>query len=305
MPDLTTQHIEFTPDNCLCLMASKEFFDEVLRSGRTTVNVDIDDNTYKDILETVRGNLIIRAEALPETFHSCYWWNNGQFPYVLKDSLKYLLLANGERALRAVIRTKDVIRGTRFRFQGVGKPSVEDPDGHNCIWTARFGIEVIGYGELPTDVGIESLFGKPRVFLLRWNPAKSSFNIDAYRKAVNECPRGFGLDWTVFDWQQIRVGDIYYMLRLDEDNPGIMFRGNFRSTPYTSKDWTDSDCVRYYADITCEHCKAPEAPAWISLEELQRSIPEVEWAQGHSGVRLPESIGDRLEQLWNRAWRER
>ena len=95
------------------------------------------------------------------------------------------------------------------------------------------------------------------------------------------------------------------MLRLDEDNPGIMFRGNFRSTPYTSKDWTDSDCVRYYADITCEHCKAPEAPAWISLEELQRSIPEVEWAQGHSGVRLPESIGDRLEHLWNRAWRER
>ncbi len=36
----------------------------------------------------------------------------------------------------------------------------------------------------------------------------------------------------------------------------------------------------------------------ISLEKLQRFIPDFEWKKGHSGELLPEEVVDKMTKLW-------
>ena len=53
-----------------------------VRSGEITHLIwEIDEDNQNLFLETVNGNLILVTDEMPETFHGCYLYNNGEFPY--------------------------------------------------------------------------------------------------------------------------------------------------------------------------------------------------------------------------------
>ena len=56
------------------------------------------------------------------------------FPYAIKGTLEFLLLKGGDDSCFTKIIGINTVAGTRFRFQGSGEPSVEDPNGDSCIW---------------------------------------------------------------------------------------------------------------------------------------------------------------------------
>ena len=56
----------------------------------------------------------------------------------------------------------------------------------------------------------------------------------------------FRLDWSIYEWQEARRGDFFYMMRTGDDKAGIVFRGQFLSDPYPDDDWaggTKPECM--------------------------------------------------------------
>lgn len=153
--------------------------------------------------------------------------------------------------------------------------------------------------EIPGEI-----VSRPKTFLLRWNPAISSFKMEYYINTRRKYGPDFGMDWSVWDYRQAFEGDRFYMLREgDGVNPGILFRGYFTSDPYPDRDWRGSDKRVYYVDIDCFDSVRPDGPAAIPTDVLDREIPQINWHIGHSGEVLPEEVAERLEKLFPKSSR--
>ena len=50
-------------------------------------------------------------------------------------------------------------------------------------------------------------------------------------------------------------------------------------------------------DMVCMLDAEPGDKPHVSLEKLQKSIPDFNWAEGHSGVLLPDEVVDELVGL--------
>lgn len=262
-----------------------DVIDKVRNGEITHLVMEINDDNYCDILENFDGNLILTTEELPDTFHGCYFYNNGEFPYAIKNALNYLVLnADDEHCVVRIIDV-DTEPGVRFRFQGPGQPSVEDPNGDSCIWKVTF--EVV---PLSNDC---------RAYLMRWNPSISSFTDEDYNECFENMVHGmFRMNWSIYEWQEARRGDLFYMLRVGDDKAGIAFNGYFLSDPYTGDDWAGSIKRRCYVDMICQNAVEPGEVPFVSMERLKKAIPEYDWEEGHSGVLLPDEVTEKLDELF-------
>lgn len=285
-------------DVFFAIEVDEDNINDVRSKSEGSISVELNEDSMNLILENVDGHLIVREECMPETFHSCYYYNGGDFPYLIKQSLKFLLLVNGKDRCLTSIRKIETVPSVRFRFQDEGEPSVEDPDGDSCIWKVRFDVKTASEREFEGYVKNNVSGHEPKTYLLRWNPSISSFSLDTYREATTKCPDGFGMDWSIYEWEDAKEGDEYFMLRTGDDRAGIVFCGSFRSAPYSGEDWAGRGKPRKYVDISCECCAGPDDAPWVSVEKLTAAIPEINWTRGHSGELLPADVAARLHKLW-------
>ena len=166
------------PKIALSFIVKQEVLDKVRTGEITHICLEINNDNYREILHNIDGHLVLVVDKLPDTFHGCYYYNNGEFPYAIKDSLLFLLLRTENDEDFCVARIIDVNTepGTRFRFQGQGKPIVEDENGDSCIWEVQF--EFI------------PLFADHRTYLMRWNPSISSFTEKDYKACLDKMVNG-------------------------------------------------------------------------------------------------------------------
>ena len=274
-------------DVALSVEVEEEVIEKVRTGDITQIALDITENNYRKILHNVDGHLVLVVEKAPTTFHGCYLYNKGVFPYAIKDTLDFLVLNDGEDHCLTKIIGINTVPGTQFRFQGQGKPSVEDPKGDSCIWEIQF--EVVPVPE------------NPRHYLMRWNPAISSFTEKDYETCVANMENGmFRMDWSIYEWQEARRGDFFYMLRTGDDKAGIVFTGQFLTDPYPGDDWAGSNKRRMYVDMVCMFPADPGSEPRIPMAKLQKAFPTYEWTKGHSGALLPEDIIDEIDELWEK-----
>ena len=273
-------------DVTISVDVNSEVLEQVLDGRATHMCLSLTDENQGLFLESIEGALALVLDELPETYHGCYLYNNGEFPYAIKSTLNYIILSDGKETGLVRIIGINTVPGTRFRFQGPDEPSVEDSNGDSCIWELQF--EVV---PVPAD---------PRHYLLRWNPSVSSFKDKDYKECVaNQVHGMFRLNWSIYEWQEARRGDYFYMLRTGDDKTGIVFRGQFLSDPYPADDWSGTTKRRMYVDLVCEYPVEPGAKPSLSLKELQKALPEYEWTKGHSGVLLSYDVAVKLECLCN------
>ena len=270
----------------ITLEVESEVIEKVLKGEITHILMDIDEDNQNLVLENFGGNLVLTVDELPETYHGCYFYNDGEFPYAIKDSLSFLVLSSGEEnsclARIINIETEPV---ARFNYQGAGKPIVEDPDGDSCVWELAF--EVV-------PVPKES-----KTYLMRWNPAISSFKEEDYKDCMENMVHGmFRMDWSIREWEEARRGDSFYMLRVGDDKAGIVFSGQFITDPYPDDDWAGSNKRRMYVDMVCYYPAEPGAQPHIPLAQLEEAIPAIDWSKGASGVLLTKEVEDELDRLW-------
>ena len=271
----------------ISMKVDSEVIEKVIKGEITHIVMDIDEDNQNFVLENIDGNLVLTVDELPETFHGCYYYNDGEFPYVIKDSLSFLELSSDEEN-SCLLRIIDIEMEptTRFNYQGAGKPIVENPEGDSCVWELTF--EVVPMQK------------EPRTYLMRWNPAISSFKEEDYKGCLEDMVHGmFRMNWSIRDWEEARRGDMFYMLRSGDDKAGIVFCGQFISDPYPGEDWAGSNKRRMYVDMICIAPEEPDEKPALSLERLSAAIPDYDWAKGHSGVLLPSDIAEKLAELWN------
>lgn len=271
----------------ICLEVDSEVIEQIREGQDTRIVVEINEKNQNRILENIDGHLAMSVEDMPATYHSCFYYNHGVFPYVIKEELEFVgLNGDGGDSCFTKIIGVEVVPGTRFNYHGSDKPIEEDPNGDSCVWEVRFEL-------VPVPI-------KPKHYLMRWNPAVSSFTKQDYRSCVEHMERGmFKMDWSIYDWQEARRGDFFYMMRVGDDKAGIVFTGQFLSDPYPCNDWDGSSKRKMYVDVVCMNPAGPDEKPRIPLAILQESIPEYEWAKGHSGVRLPQNVAKRMFELWN------
>jgi hypothetical protein len=262
--------------------------DEV-RSGEVThLVMQINEGNQNLILENIEGNLVMVTDEMPTTYHGCYFYNGGVFPYAIKSTLNILVLDAGEDGCVARIIDIETEPGTRFNYQGAGKPIVEDANGDSCIWKVIF--EVLPMPE------------EPKTYLMRWNPAISSFTEKDYEECVENRVHGmFRMNWSIREWEEARRGDFFYMLRTGDEKAGIVFSGQFTSDPYPGDDWAGSSKRRMYVDMICMNPVEPGTKPSLSLERLQKEIPSSDWTKGHSGILLSDNMAKRLDKIWEEA----
>ena len=260
---------------------------EQVRSGEIThLVLQIDESNQNQILENIDGNLVLVTDEMPTTFHGCYFYNGGEFPYAIKSTIDFLVLDDGEDGCLARIIDIETEPGVRFKYQGGGKPIVEDENGDSCIWKVAF--EVVPMSE------------EPKTYLMRWNPSISSFTEKDFDECVGNIVHGmFRMNWSIHEWEEARRGDWFYMMRTGDDKAGIVFCGQFVSDPYPADDWAGSTKRRMYVDLVCMNPVEPGAKLDVSLERLQKEISAFEWAKGHSGVLLPDDVVEKLDKLWD------
>lgn len=268
-------------DVAFTIEVDQSVIDEVRSSVATHIAMNINDECQNLILENIDGHLLLCTEEMPEMYHGCYYYNNGTFPYIIKKSLQFLVLAAEKDSCLVRIVSATPEATTRFRFQGSGKPSIEDPNGDSCIWQMVFEIKPV-----------------TKTYLLRWNPAISSFTETDYHYCVEESEDGmFPLNWSIYEWEDAHMGDEFYMMRVGDEDAGIVFSGKFTSEPYTADDWAGTSKKRHYMDMLCKTVAAPWEKPSPSLERLKEAIPEIDWSKGHSGVLLPMEIAEKLKAL--------
>jgi len=278
-----------TEKGILTLEVDSEVISKVRTGEITHLIAQIDENNQNMILENIDGNLVLVIDEMPTTFHGCYLYNNGEFPYAIKDELDCILLKSVEEECFTRIISVDTEPGTRFNYQGVGEPIKEDPNGDSCIWEVYF--EVVPVPE------------KSKTYLMCWNPSISSFTEKDYEECVNNMVHGmFRMNWSINEWEEARRGDMFFMMRVGDDKAGIVFLGQFITDPYPGDDWAGSTKRRMYVDMVCMNPVEPGAKPRISLEKLQESIPTVDWSKGHSGVLLSEEVVTTLDILCEEEW---
>ncbi|MBR5464412.1 MAG: hypothetical protein IKU77_01255 [Alistipes sp.] len=139
-------------------------------------------------------------------------------------------------------------------------------------------------------------------FLLRWNPAISSYTMDHLDDDMSEWADSRwwddDFDWSVYEWQKARKGDRFFMVRVGEGNTGIFAAGRFTSEPYKSEDWSGKGREVYYMKMEFEAVFHPERSEIISTEDLERELPHLDWRKGHSGQLLEKEDAVRLELMW-------
>lgn len=145
---------------------------------------------------------------------------------------------------------------------------------------------------------------QPNTFILKWNPAISSYTMEQLDEDMEEWAQNWWYDddfnWSVYEWHKAHEGDRFFMVRVGEGNTGVFAAGRFTSEPYKDKDWSGRGREIYYMDMEFEAVFHPERAAIIPTEALERELPHLDWRKGHSGEMLDGEDAAKLELMWRR-----
>lgn len=137
-----------------------------------------------------------------------------------------------------------------------------------------------------------------RTVILMWNPEISSFKMKDYMKGMLHFD-SFGLNWSVWDHEEIHEFDEFFMVRVGSGKTGIVMKGTVLSDPYLSKDWSGRGRKVYYIDLNVCVMVNPELATLLTTDELAKHIPDFDWTSGHSGRVLTKDQSLKLMNLWN------
>lgn len=140
-----------------------------------------------------------------------------------------------------------------------------------------------------------------KTVILKWNPAFSSYSMLHYLNDLYML-REDGIsdyNWSVWNWNKIHEGDRFFWLKVGMyGQTGIVASGTITSEPYKDKDWSGKGRETYYVDFLPNVLLNPDVLPILTCAELEKTIPDFEWAKGHSGLVLSDEQAQKLEDAW-------
>lgn len=142
---------------------------------------------------------------------------------------------------------------------------------------------------------------EPKSYMLRWNTAVSNFKVKDFEKCMdlfrNE---DFCMSWSIWDWQDVRVGDKVYLLRVGEGKTGIVMRGEIISDSYVDQDWSGKGRIVHYVYFKVTEMMHPEKAVIPTTDALAENWRDIEWNGGHSGTLLSNRDAYSLDKYFDR-----
>ena len=148
---------------------------------------------------------------------------------------------------------------------------------------------------------------KQNTFILMWNPSISSYTMERFEDDLRDMADGFppnDFNWSVWDHEQARDGDRFFMVKVGPGTNGIMMSGTFFSDPYQGEDWSGKGRTVFYMDMEIDEMIHPDRCPILTSERLSEEIPDFEWKGGHSGRILTEEQAEKVAILWNQFLKE-
>ena len=140
------------------------------------------------------------------------------------------------------------------------------------------------------------------VVILKWNPSFSSYTMARFLNDLEKCALAnngnVDMNWSIWDADKVKEGDICFLLKVGYGQTGIVARGTITSDPYSGEDWSWRNRPTMYCDFDFETMINPDAYPLLSSAELEKAIHDFDWYGGHSGLVLTEKRGEELERLW-------
>lgn len=144
------ENVELNYDNCVCYVVDTDVFASMLKDRASSVNISIDDTTMYNLLELDEDYDIVLGVNIPKPkYGGCYYWNRGNFPYVLNKNLKFIIFSDGyceRKTVKCAIKSKEVFGLPDLR--GLVTSKLDQVTGD---WFVKFTIEMFGQGEFPPE----------------------------------------------------------------------------------------------------------------------------------------------------------
>lgn len=136
-----------------------------------------------------------------------------------------------------------------------------------------------------------------KTFVLMWNPAISNVKEEQFVSLIQNSDQE--INWSVWDYNQVEEGDRFFFVRTDgKANSSLVASGIFDGTVYKGEDWSGKGREVYYAGLFFEVIFHPWHEANLLTEQLQNTVPDLDWVGGHSGRLLAPEQAEALEVLW-------
>ncbi len=95
------------------------------------------------------------------------------------------------------------------------------------------------------------------------------------------------------------LGELVFLLRQGRERRGIFGYGRVAGPPKEGAQWKQPGQRAVYVDILIEDLVDPTILPILSIRQLKRRLPNVNWASRASGYRLPPKAAAKLLQLWS------
>ena len=134
-------------------------------------------------------------------------------------------------------------------------------------------------------------------FILRWNPNISSYKMETHLEVVAhakkmEFPQSF--DWSVFEWQKVKDGDMVILLQVGTDSDGIAMIGKIMGKPQADESWRKDGSKAHYVYIEIFDAYITTEFKELLAENFENEFDKIKWHKGHSGELLDKATADRL-----------
>ena len=124
---------DLTEENTLTLkVGKKDYLDAFFMRN---FSFELTDENYKQVIKHVDGVPTIVAQNPPKKNYGIHWYNKGDFPYILRDGLKYLKLEYEHQCMVSKIDMEEIVYSFDYRYSQKAHDE-EHPccNGSCCHW---------------------------------------------------------------------------------------------------------------------------------------------------------------------------
>lgn len=138
-------------------------------------------------------------------------------------------------------------------------------------------------------------------FILKWNPAISSYKMIDYLRELDMLLSGgdVDMDWSIWDHDKIKKGDTVYMLKVGHGATGIIMKGTVTTPAWQGGDWSGRGRVTYYANFDPTCMISPDCAPILDSASLSSAMPDFDWRGGHSGLMVSAEYEQCLNSMWD------
>lgn len=146
----------------------------------------------------------------------------------------------------------------------------------------------------------------PRTWLFTWNPTRWAWD-DLYTGYQELCSQIKQVGHAFFPWScgvntKIKEGDRIFLIRLGDAVKGIVASGYAATSVFKTPHWDlekakqGVECKQVY--INFDKIVDPYSENILPMELLKEQFPDVCWSTQSSGISIPKSVADLVEDIW-------